>query len=333
MFNFFKRDKKEEQTQEITQKTPQVEQHTDNDKGFWGISIDNLKKVVSNTAHSLVNNVVNQFENAEELDEFILDDMEDALIKADLGVGVASEIVDTLRQRNEIKPSKVREFLRNSFSEILSQSGSSELNYKENELNIYFITGVNGAGKTTLIGKLANKFKKEGKKVLIAAGDTFRAAAEEQLEIWSQRAHADIVRKDGADPASVVYDAIQKVKNENYDVLLIDTAGRLQNKYNLMQELAKIKMVIDKNAADNLRECMLVLDANTGQNGLSQAKVFSQAVNLTSVALTKLDGSAKGGIIISVAKDLKLPVKLIGVGEKLDDLKTFNSADFIEALF
>lgn len=334
MFNFFKRDKKEE-NQEIAQQPQQeikIEQDSQ-EKGFWGISIDNLKKVVSNTAHSLVNNVVNQFEDVEELDEFILDDMEDALIKADLGVGVASEIVDTLRKRNEIKPSKVREFLRNSFTEILAGAGSSELNYKDGELNIYFITGVNGAGKTTLIGKLANKFKQDGKKVLIAAGDTFRAAAEEQLNIWSERANADIVRRDGADPASVVYDAIQKGKNENYDVLLIDTAGRLQNKFNLMQELAKIKMVIDKNAAESLRECMLVLDANTGQNGLSQAKVFSEAVNLTSVALTKLDGSAKGGIIISVAKDMKLPVKLIGVGEKLDDLKLFNRDDFINALF
>ena len=324
MFNFFKKDK-----QENVVETPQQQE----EKGFWGISIDNLKKVDSNTAHSLVNNVVNQFENAEELDEFILDDMEDALIKADLGVGVASEIVVTMRKRNEIKPSKVREFLRNSFSEILASAGSSELAYNDGELNIYFITGVNGAGKTTLIGKLAHKFKQEGKKVLIAAGDTFRAAAEAQLNIWSERAQADIVRRDGADPASVVYDAIQKGKNENYDVLLIDTAGRLLNKFNLMQELAKIKLVIDKNAPDNLRECMLVLDANTGQNGLSQAKVFSEAVNLTSVALTKFDGSAKGGIIISVAKDMKLPVKLIGVGEKLDDIRVFNSSDFIEALF
>lgn len=326
VFNFFKKDKDEKSANSQPAQTEQV-------KGFWGISVDNLKKVVSNTAQSLVNNVVNQFENAEELDEFILDDMEDALIKADLGVGVASEIVDTLRKRNEIKPSKVREFLRNSFTEILHSAGSSELSYKNDELNIYFITGVNGAGKTTLIGKLANKFKQEGKKVLIAAGDTFRAAAEEQLNIWSERANADIVRRDKADPASVVFDAIQKGKNEHYDVLLIDTAGRLQNKFNLMQELAKIKTVIDKNAPENLRECMLVIDANTGQNGLSQAKVFSEAVSLTSVALTKLDGSAKGGIIISVAKDMKLPVKLIGVGEKLDDLRVFNSADFIEALF
>lgn len=320
VFSFFKKDKDEK---------PQNEQS----KGFWGISVDGLKKVVSNTAQSLVNNVVNQFEDVQELDEFILDDMEEALIKADVGVSVASDIVDTLRKRNEIKPSKVREFLKNSFTEILSSAGSSELSYKDGGLNIYFITGVNGAGKTTLIGKLAHKFKQEGKKVLIAAGDTFRAAAEEQLNIWSERANADIVRKDGADPASVVYDAIQKGKNEGYDVLLIDTAGRLQNKFNLMQELSKVKAVIDKNAAENLRECVLVLDANTGQNGLAQAKVFSEAVNLTSVALTKLDGSAKGGIIISVAKDMKLPVKLIGVGEKLDDLRLFNSEDFISALF
>ncbi len=325
VFNFFKKDKNERpENQSLVQ---------EQGKGFWGISVDNLKKVVSNTAQSLVNNVINQFEDAEELNDFILDDMEDALIKADLGVSVATDIVDTLRKRNEINPSKVREYLQDSFSKILSNAGSTELSYKENELNIYFITGVNGAGKTTLIGKLANKFKQEGKKVLIAAGDTFRAAAEEQLNIWSERAQADIVRKDGADPAAVVYDAIQKSKNESYDVLLIDTAGRLQNKFNLMQELSKIKAVIDKNAPDNLRECMLVLDANTGQNGLSQAKVFSEAVNLTSIALTKLDGSAKGGIIISVAKEMKLPVKLIGVGEKMEDLRTFNSSDFIAALF
>lgn len=325
VFNFFKKDKNEHPENQ----PPKQEQG----KSFWGISVDNLKKVVSNTAQSLVNNVINQFEDAEELNDFILDDMEDALIKADLGVSVATDIVDTLRKRNEIKPSKVREYLQDSFSKILSNAGSTELSYKENELNIYFITGVNVAGKTTLIGKLANKFKQEGKKVLIAAGDTFRAAAEEQLNIWSERAQADIVRKDGADPAAVVYDAIQKSKNESYDVLLIDTAGRLQNKFNLMQELSKIKAVIDKNAPDNLRECMLVLDANTGQNGLSQAKVFSEAVNLTSIALTKLDGSAKGGIIISVAKEMKLPVKLIGVGEKMEDLRTFNSSDFIAALF
>lgn len=180
---------------------------------------------------------------------------------------------------------------------------------------------------------MAYQFKQEGKKVLIAAGDTFRAAAEEQLNIWSNRAGADIVRRDKADPASVVYEAIQKAKNEKYDVILVDTAGRLQNKFNLMEELKKIKTVIDKQAPEALRESILVIDANTGQNGLQQAKVFSESVNLTCVALTKLDGSAKGAIIIAIAKEMKLPVKLVGVGEKMEDLKTFNPDDFIEALF
>ena len=272
-------------------------------------------------------------EQEEEFDEFVLDDMEELLIKADLGVNTASLVVDKLRKKNNMKPSQVKEYLQNEFSEILESAGNNNLSYKDNELNIYFIVGVNGAGKTTLIGKLAHRFKTQGKKVLVAAGDTFRAAAEEQLNIWSKRAGADIVRNDGADPASVVYDAIQKAKNENYDVILVDTAGRLQNKFNLMQELSKIKNVIDKNAPESLRESILVLDANTGQNGLSQAKVFTECVNLTSVALTKLDGSAKGGIIIAIAKEMNLPVKLIGVGEKMEDLKDFNSQEFVKALF
>ena len=207
------------------------------------------------------------------------------------------------------------------------------MNFKENGLNIYFITGVNGAGKTTLIGKMAYMFKERGKKVLVAAGDTFRAAAEEQADIWSKRSGADIVRRDKADPASVVYEAIQKGVNDGYDVLLIDTAGRLQNKFNLMEELQKIKTVVDKNAPDCLRESILVIDANTGQNGLQQAQVFKECVNLTAVALTKLDGTAKGGIVLAIAKNLGLPVKLVGVGEKMEDLKPFESSEFIKALF
>ena len=220
--------------------------------------------------------------------------------------------------QNKIKPSQVKEFLENEFLEILNKTGSSEISYKDGELNIYFITGVNGAGKTTLIGKMAYRFKEQGKRVLIAAGDTFRAAAEEQVDIWSKRSGADIVRRDKADPASVVYEAIQKARNEKYDVILVDTAGRLQNKFNLMEELSKIKGVIDKNAPNELRESFLVIDANTGQNGLQQAKVFKECVNLTAVALTKLDGSAKGAIVLAIAKELGLPVKLVGVGEKME---------------
>lgn len=302
--------------------------------GFFKNKIENLKQAVSNTAQSLVGNVLSNVESTDtEYSEFALNDIEDTLISADLGVNYAAELVDNLRNKKNAKPSELKNYLKEEFKKTLSAAGSTELNYKDNELNIYFIAGVNGAGKTTLIAKMAYQFKQEGKKVLIAAGDTFRAAAEEQLSIWSTRAGADIVRRDKADPASVVYEAIQKAKNENYDVILVDTAGRLQNKFNLMEELKKIKTVIDKQAPNSLRESILVIDANTGQNGLQQAKVFSESVNLTCVALTKLDGSAKGAIIIAIAKEMKLPVKLVGVGEQMTDLKAFNPEDFINALF
>lgn len=300
--------------------------------GFFKDKFNNLKETVSNTAQALVNNVVNSVEKEEEFSEFVLDDMEDMLISADLGVSYASELVDKLRNQTKIKPADVKKYLKEEFLKVLKTAGENQLKFSDG-LNIYFITGVNGAGKTTLIGKLAYKFKNEGKKVLIAAGDTFRAAAEEQLDIWSKRAEASIVRRDKADPASVVYEAIEKAQKENFDVILVDTAGRLQNKFNLMEELKKIKSVIDKKAPEALRECILVLDANTGQNGLQQAKVFTEAVDVTSVALTKLDGSAKGAIVLAIAKELKLPVKLIGVGEKMEDLKTFDNEEFIEALF
>lgn len=324
MFNFFNKKEENKETENKTQ---------EQSKSFFSIGLGALKQAVSKTSETLVNSVVDTVKEEAEFSEFVLDDMEDLLIRADLGVNYATELVDKLRNQDKIKPSDVKNYLKSEFLKTLADAGTSELNYKENELNIYFITGVNGVGKTTLIGKLAYQFKEEGKKVLIAAGDTFRAAAEEQLDIWSKRAQAEIVRRDKADPASVVYEAIEKAKQENFDVILVDTAGRLQNKFNLMEELSKIKNVIDKKAPESLRECMLVLDANTGQNGLQQAKVFLEAVNLTSVALTKLDGSAKGAIVLAVAKELKLPIKLIGVGEKMQDLKLFEPEIFINALF
>ena len=295
-------------------------------------AFDNLKNAVSKTAQTLVGNVVDSIKSEDEFSDFVLDDMEDLLISADLGVKYTSELVDNLRGQNKIKPKDVKDYLKKSFLETLNNAGSTKLNLSDG-LNIFFITGVNGVGKTTLIGKLAYQFKRSGKKVLVAAADTFRAAAEEQLDIWSKRAGADIVRKDKGDAAAVVYEAIDKANAEKYDILLVDTAGRLQNKFNLMEELSKIKSVIDKKAPESLKECILVLDANTGQNGLQQAKIFLEAVNLTSVALTKLDGSAKGAIVLAIAKELKLPVKLIGVGEKMEDLKEFVPNDFIEALF
>lgn len=324
MFDFFKKNDIQKDN---------TEQKNENSASFWSFSLDKLKQTLSNTTQNLVNNVVSSVEEEEEFDDFILDDMEDLLIKADLGVNLAASITDKLRKQTKVKPSQIKEYLKQEFSEILKSTGSTELNTDENGLNIFLITGVNGAGKTTLIAKLANKFRLSGKKVLLAAGDTFRAAAEEQLDIWAKRAEVDIYRKDGIDSAAVVFDAIKKAQNENYDILLIDTAGRLQNKKNLMEELNKVKSVIDKLAPGRLKESILVLDANTGQNGISQAKLFTEAVNITSIALTKLDGSAKGGIIIALAKEFKLPVKLVGVGEKLEDLKLFSSEDFIEALF
>ncbi len=321
MFEFFKK------------KETEIAQKDETKSEGFSFSFDNLRKTVANTAKTLVQSVTGAIEEKEEFDEFALDETEELLIKADIGVNTATEITDKLRSKNaKIKPSEIRAFLKNEFDAILTSAGNVKLNVQDG-LNIFLITGVNGAGKTTLIAKLAYQFKQEGKKVLVAAGDTFRAAAEEQLNIWSERAGADILRKDGIDAAAVVFDAIKKAKDENYEILLIDTAGRLQNKHNLMEELSKIKAVINKLAPDNFSESLLVIDANTGQNGLQQAKIFKEAADLTGIALTKLDGSAKGGIIIAIARELALPVKLIGVGEKITDLKYFNPQDFTKALF
>lgn len=317
MFSFFNKKNNDEKKSD------------DENKGFFS----SLKETLSKTSKSLVSDIVSFASEKEEFDDLTLEDMEEMLIKADLGVNVSSYLIDNLRKENIIKPSEIKSYLKDEFSRILDKAGNNKLRYDENELNIYLITGVNGVGKTTLIAKLANKFKKEGKKVLLAAGDTFRAAAIEQLQIWASRIDADIVFKHNADPSSVVYEAISKAKNENYDVLIIDTAGRLQNKYNLMEELNKIKNVIIKNAANSLKESLLVLDASMGQNGINQAETFFEVANLTGVALTKLDGSSKGAIIISIAKDYKLPLKLIGVGEKVEDIKDFNKDDFIQSLF
>ncbi len=326
MFNLFKKSNPKE---ELTSHPQEETQETKN----FNISFSGLKEAVSKTNEFLNENLTSLGLNKQEIDDDMLDEMEEILIKADIGVDTSIYLVDKLREnKTKIAPAKINDFLKNEFKEIIKSQENNQLNLKENQLNTILVTGVNGAGKTTLIGKLAYRFNQQGKKVIIAAGDTFRAAAEDQLEIWANRAGVDIVRQDGADPASVVFDAIKKAKTDNYDILLIDTAGRLQNKLNLMKELGKIKRVIDKEANNTLVESILVLDATTGQNGLQQAKVFQETVNLTSVGLTKLDGTAKGGIVLAIAKELKLPVKLIGVGEQIDDLKNFNVDDFINAI-
>ncbi len=336
VFNFFKKNKEEHQ-QKQEEQIIKEEVSSENNEGaqnLFGISFSNLKDAVSKTSEALVESVVSVVKDSDSIDEDMLDEIEERLIRADLGLDTAVEIVEKLRKnKNKLNGDNLKDFLKQEFIDILKSENSLDIQLKEGQLNIILVVGVNGAGKTTLIGKLAHRFKLQGKKVFVAAGDTFRAAAEDQLEIWSNRAGAQIVRQDGADPAAVVFDSIQRANDQNADILIIDTAGRLQNKFNLMEELSKIKRVIDKEAQGQLIESMLVLDATTGQNGLKQAMVFKEAVQLTSAALTKLDGSAKGGIIIAIAKEMQLPVKLIGVGEKLEDLKDFNPDDFVEALF
>ena len=314
MFNFFKKNKEENNASES--------------KTGFGL----LKNIFSKTANTLVDNVVNTVSSDKAPDEYELEYIETMLIKADLGVDLALEVVNKIKEKN-IKSSELKDFMRSEFTSILELEPSYKLKFDKDKLNIYFVVGVDGAGKTTMIGKLANKFKKEGNRVLLVAGDTFRAAAEEQLDIWAKRAGVDIVREDKADSASLAFRAIDKARSENYNVIIIDSAGRLQNKFNLIEELKKIKNVIQKKLNGDNLETMLVLDGSQGQNGLNQAMVFNEAVDISALAITKLDGSSKGGIIFSIAKSLNLPTKLIGTGEGIDDIVEFNKNDFINALF
>lgn len=326
MFNFFKKDQREDKESQ--------KEHTEENKAFFGISVSSLKEAISKTGQTLVGGISDVVSGKESIDDELIEEIEEKLIKADLGLETSLFITEKISEnKNKLTPDTINSFIKQEFVNILNSAGENEINIKENQLNIILITGVNGVGKTTLIGKLAYRYKTLGKKVIVAAGDTFRAAAEEQLEIWTNRAGAEIVRNDGADPASVVFDAIKAAKQKNADILLVDTAGRLQNKINLMEELRKIKKIIDREAPEQLAESILVIDATTGQNGVKQAEVFKEAVQISSVALTKLDGSSKGGIIISIAKDMKLPVKLIGVGEKMEDLRDFSPETYIDALF
>lgn len=270
------------------------------------------------------------------LDDAFYEELEEALILADVGVETASDAVQQLRKRVYQKlltrADEVKEALRDILAEKLDV-GETALNLST-QPSVILVIGVNGVGKTTTIGKIAKQLCDEGKKVLLVAGDTFRAAAADQLEIWAERSGADIVRQhEGADPASVVYDGIQSAKTKGVDVIIIDTAGRLHNKTNLMNELNKISRIVERELPNASREVLLVLDGTTGQNGLIQAKQFKEIAGVTALAVTKLDGTAKGGIVIAVADTLGLPVKFIGVGEKAEDLMPFQAKDFVDALF
>lgn len=275
------------------------------------------------------------FNSFTKIDEELFEELEEAMIMSDIGVETSEEICDRLRkmikERGITDPNEIMELIQEIIGDMMGDDTGLDLTQSP---AVIMVIGVNGAGKTTTIGKLCYQFKKEKKKVLVAAADTFRAAAIDQLEVWTERAGVDIVKHaEGSDPGAVVYDALEAAKARNCDVVIIDTAGRLHNKKNLMDELAKINRIIDNKAGDCSREVLLVLDATTGQNAVNQAKLFSETAPITGIVLTKLDGTAKGGIVISIKNELGIPVKLIGVGEKIDDLQPFDSRSFVQALF
>lgn len=296
---------------------------------------DKLKQGLNKTKTSFEEKMNNVFSNFRKVDEELLEELEEALIMSDVGVETSTKIVSKLRDRvkkeNIQDEEGVRQALRDEIKDIFdSVDNSLKL---ETQPSVILVVGVNGVGKTTSIGKMANRLKQDGKKVVVAAADTFRAAAVEQLEIWADRAGCDIVKKqEGVDPASVVYDAIKVAKEKQADVLICDTAGRLHNKKYLMDELLKIKRVIDKELPGASKEVLMVLDATTGQNAIEQVKAFKETVDITGIVLTKLDGTAKGGVVIGIVAENKMPVKFIGVGEQIDDMEIFNSTDFVNAL-
>lgn len=297
---------------------------------------DKLKNGLTKTRESIAKQVNNVFSVFVKVDDELFDNLEEALIMADIGVETSTYIIEKLRDNVKHKHitdgNLVKEELKSIISEILSALDTT-VNTSTTP-SVILVIGVNGVGKTTSIGKIASHYKSMGKKVLLAAADTFRAAAIDQLDIWAQRSGCDIIKhQENSDPAAVVFDACTAAKARGADILICDTAGRLHNKKNLMAELAKINRVIERELPDSVRETLLVLDATTGQNAVSQAKLFSEAADITGIILTKLDGTAKGGIVISIAKEQNVPVKFVGVGEGIDDLQEFNSDDFAKAIF
>ncbi len=296
---------------------------------------DKLKQGLAKTKRALTSQMDSLFKSFVAIDEDMLEELEEILISSDVGVATASEILDKLRDVIATEGLTEASQAKKALADILVETiGEGEPLNLDTKPSVILIIGVNGVGKTTTIAKIANNLISKKKKVMLAAGDTFRAGAIEQLQIWADRIGADIVKHtEGSDPAAVVFDAISAAKNRGSDVVIVDTAGRLHNKKNLMDELAKINRVIGRELPDASRETLLVLDATTGQNAVNQAKEFKNAANITGLVLTKLDGSAKGGIVFSIKKELGLPIKYIGVGEKADDMEPFNARDFVRALF
>ncbi|WP_081712127.1 signal recognition particle-docking protein FtsY [[Clostridium] dakarense] len=297
---------------------------------------DRLKQGLTKAKQGITDRIDDVLKSYTKVDEELLEELEEILITADVGVNTTMDIIDSLRDKIKSKgitnPMDVREELKNVVEEILTNENST-LDVT-NSPTIILMVGVNGVGKTTTIGKLANRYKREGKKVLLAAGDTFRAAAIEQLEVWAGRSNVDIIKhQEGADPGAVIFDAIKAAKARNVDLLICDTAGRLHNKTNLMNELGKVFKIVDREFPEAKREVLLVVDATTGQNAVSQAKTFKEVADITGIVLTKLDGTAKGGVVLAVKSEVDVPVKLIGVGESVEDLQDFDAKAFSDALF
>ncbi len=296
---------------------------------------DKLKEGLGKTKKTFDEKINNVFSSFRKVDEELLEELEEVLVTSDIGMETSIEIIDKLRTKIKKEKIEDEQDVKKALKEIMKEI----LDVAEPKLNldtkpsVILVVGVNGVGKTTSIGKIANKLVKDGKKVVVAAADTFRAAAVEQLEIWAERSNSVIVKKDeGTDPASVVYDAIQKTKELGADVLICDTAGRLHNKKYLMDELAKIKKVIEKELPEASKEVLMVLDAETGQNAILQVKAFKETTDITGIVLTKLDGTAKGGVVLGIVAENKIPVKFIGVGEQIDDMEVFNSQEFLDAI-
>ena len=296
---------------------------------------DKLKQGLGKTRDSLNNKINSVFSNFRKVDEDLLEELEEILIMSDIGVETATEIISKLRNRIKLEKITDEQGVKNALKEEMQKILDKVPNGLELKTKpaVILVVGVNGVGKTTSIGKIANNLRKQGKKVVVAAADTFRAAAVEQLEIWAKRADVDIVKKnEGSDPASVVYDAIKITKEKNADVLICDTAGRLHTKKYLMDELLKIGKVIEKELPDAEKETLMVIDSTTGQNAIIQVKAFKEVVPITGLVLTKLDGTAKGGVVIGIVNENSIPVKFVGVGEKIDDMEVFNSKDFVDAI-
>ena len=324
------KNKKEEVKEQIIEKVEEIKTEIKEEKV-------NISQRLTKSKEGFFSKLKNIFTSKSKIDDSIYEELEDLLIQSDIGLGMTTKLINQLEK--EVKARKISEVneVYDLLKDLMSQfllSQDSKMNLKDDRMNVILIVGVNGVGKTTTIGKLASKYKKLGKKVLLGAGDTFRAAAVEQLEEWARRAEVDIVKgREGADPASVVFDTLTKAEQTKADIVIIDTAGRLHNKANLMRELEKINNIIKKKIGEERYESLLVIDGTTGQNGLNQAKEFNSVTELTGFIVTKLDGTAKGGIVFSVSEELQRPIKFIGLGEKIGDLIEFNAKDFINAIF